>query len=129
MARTKEVVEQEGLKFCPRCGVVKDKSEFSKQASRPDGLSPFCEPCRLEYEAEYRKKRKAKKEELFLQVLEGYFSRCMVCGHKGNSDSLKLHGPSVRNSVPFYRELIAKRFPETHGFVCLNCEAEGKLPD
>lgn len=124
MARKKDVVEQEGLKFCPRCGVVKSKDAFSRQPSRPDGLAPFCEPCRLEYEAEYREKRKQEKQQMLGEIMEGYEYTCMICGHEGTEDSLKLYGPDVKNSLVFYRKLKAKGFPSSYGLRCLNCEAE-----
>lgn len=32
-------------KVCPKCGLEKPSSEFSRSSSRPDGLDSYCKPC------------------------------------------------------------------------------------
>lgn len=38
------------VKRCPRCGFVKDRSEFFKEVARGDGLSGICKKCKVEYQ-------------------------------------------------------------------------------
>lgn len=33
------------MKFCPRCGVIKDTAEFHHNATRVDGLASHCKAC------------------------------------------------------------------------------------
>jgi len=46
---------QEGVKSCPRCSQVKPTAHFGKCATRHDGLTPWCKPCRRGYEQTARK--------------------------------------------------------------------------
>ena len=35
-------------KKCPRCGIKKERSEYWNDASRPDGITAYCKPCKAE---------------------------------------------------------------------------------
>jgi len=35
-------------KRCPKCGVKKERSEYWNDASRPDGITAYCKPCKTE---------------------------------------------------------------------------------
>jgi DNA-directed RNA polymerase subunit RPC12/RpoP len=35
-------------KKCPKCGVRKERSEYWNDASRPDGITAYCKPCKNE---------------------------------------------------------------------------------
>lgn len=35
-------------KRCPKCGVRKERSEYWNDASRPDGITAYCKPCKNE---------------------------------------------------------------------------------
>lgn len=35
-------------KKCPRCGIKKERSEYWNDASRPDGITAYCKPCKNE---------------------------------------------------------------------------------
>lgn len=43
-------------KYCAKCGETKDKSEFSKQPNRADGLRAYCRPCKAKESREYRER-------------------------------------------------------------------------
>ena len=43
-------------KKCSKCGEVKDFSEFTKQASKKDGLHPWCKTCTRAAASDYRDK-------------------------------------------------------------------------
>ena len=43
-------------KRCGGCGKVKPKTEFGVDASRLDGLRPYCRPCKAEESRKYRKR-------------------------------------------------------------------------
>lgn len=45
-------------KRCVRCGEIKDKSEFYRKSSEPDGLGVYCKDCKREYMVEWRKNHK-----------------------------------------------------------------------
>lgn len=49
------------LRLCTKCGLFKDRSEFSKRAASPDGLNNYCKACMSKYYyKESRSSRKAK---------------------------------------------------------------------
>ena len=52
----KNAAIQAGMKRCTRCGKLKDKSEFGKQAKFKDGLRYWCKQCFRDYSNEYRGK-------------------------------------------------------------------------
>ena len=55
--------KQARMKRCSKCGKLKDKSEFSKQSSRKDGLRYWCKKCECDYLHEYyRRNRKSVKK-------------------------------------------------------------------
>jgi len=120
VARKTVIPEGEGLKYCPRCGVVKGVEDFSEQASRPDGRSQYCRECRLEYETEYRKQRAEDRIRLREEALTAYDHTCISCGAKGTHRTLKF----AENSVVFYRRLKQKNYPPEEGPLCLNCKEE-----
>ena len=33
-------------KKCPKCGIKKERSEYWNDASRPDGITAYCKPCK-----------------------------------------------------------------------------------
>ena len=35
-------------KRCPKCGERKERSEYWNDASRPDGITAYCKPCKNE---------------------------------------------------------------------------------
>ena len=37
------------LKWCPGCEEYKEKTEFCKNASRKDGLHPYCKECKKQH--------------------------------------------------------------------------------
>lgn len=45
-------------KKCPKCGEVKDRSGFSKDKNRHDGLQGYCKECRAVYQQEYRQENR-----------------------------------------------------------------------
>ena len=47
--------ESVSTKRCPKCGVTKDHSEFHKNKSRGDGLTPYCKSCDNEQSREWQK--------------------------------------------------------------------------
>jgi hypothetical protein len=40
------------VKYCPRCGTVKPRSDFGRHSGRRDGLQPYCNACRAEIDHE-----------------------------------------------------------------------------
>ena len=42
------------MKRCSTCGVEKDATEFSRNATRKDGLQSYCKACAAEYQKRYR---------------------------------------------------------------------------
>jgi hypothetical protein len=52
----KNAAKQARMKRCTRCGKLKDKSEFGKQAKLKDGLRYWCKQCVRDYNHEYRRK-------------------------------------------------------------------------
>jgi hypothetical protein len=50
------------MKLCSRCNIEQALAEFCRQASRPDGLSPWCRACRNQYNRE-RLQRPGKRAE------------------------------------------------------------------
>ena len=46
------------MKICSKCGIEKEKSEFSKDKGKKDGLSTICKQCCNVYNAQYRKAHK-----------------------------------------------------------------------
>ena len=59
----KKAEKQAGMKRCRRCKKLKDKSEFSKQSSRTDGLRCWCKKCECDCKHEYyRRNRKSVKK-------------------------------------------------------------------
>jgi hypothetical protein len=49
-----------GKKKCARCRKQKPTSAFGEGAKWPDGLYPYCRPCRVAYNREWREKNPAK---------------------------------------------------------------------
>lgn len=47
-------------KRCPKCGVVKGRSEWNKSKSRADGLAPWCKGCHSAYSREWRSRPEVK---------------------------------------------------------------------
>jgi len=43
------------MKDCPTCQLPRDPSEFSRNASRPDGLHGECKTCKRARDAEYQR--------------------------------------------------------------------------
>jgi hypothetical protein len=53
--RQAELGTTEDAKFCPRCQTVKPRSDFHRNAARPDGIKPHCKPCSIAMEIARRK--------------------------------------------------------------------------
>jgi len=51
-AGTSRQVGRSEMKRCPRCGKVKDTSEFYKNSNKKSGLSDYCKDCTREYRCE-----------------------------------------------------------------------------
>src|SRR6056297_2620938 len=49
----KEIDVRADRKYCPKCGVYKNKDEFNKDSTRKDGLQVWCKKCL----SEHRKKK------------------------------------------------------------------------
>lgn len=41
-------------KKCKNCGVIKERSEYYKDARRKDGITAYCKPCKLEINQSWR---------------------------------------------------------------------------
>lgn len=48
------------VKFCARCNITKEKSEFGIRKSRPDGLYNYCKICKSKDDTKYRNKPEIK---------------------------------------------------------------------
>lgn len=44
-------------KKCQRCDTVKPVDGFGRRKASSDGLHPWCRPCKLEYERNYRRSK------------------------------------------------------------------------
>ena len=49
------LLEEEGLKRCPKCGEIKDLSEFTHVPGKP--RASYCRSCNNEMNKEYRRKK------------------------------------------------------------------------
>lgn len=49
----------DGMKWCGQGGHFVPRSEFSANATKPDGLQVMCRPCRSDYNRERRERRRA----------------------------------------------------------------------
>lgn len=47
------------LKYCARCNIVQDTSDFRKNAARSDGLNAYCKKCHLETTASTQPSRQS----------------------------------------------------------------------
>lgn len=78
------------MKACSKCKVEKPKSDFNKNKSKKDGLSPQCKPCIKETMSVYYQANKEAfverarrlEHELSLFVRELKDNPCMDCGNK-----------------------------------------------
>lgn len=50
-----------GLKQCPRCGVVKPVSEYNSNKKYSDNLNPWCKSCKKQWSAEHYVANKEKR--------------------------------------------------------------------
>src|SRR4051812_9183157 len=77
-------------KRCSRCGQVKDRSLFPRQASSRDGLYPWCKVCQREVaNASRLKKAYGLTPEQYAQLLAKQAGQCAICG-KSPEQALEL---------------------------------------
>lgn len=84
------------MKKCPKCGMLKDTSEFNKNSSSPDGLQGYCKVCQSESarvsnkkHIEHRRLNNSRwrrsslyglSEEAFNEMVERSNNLCSICG-------------------------------------------------
>ena len=56
-------IENEGLKYCPKCKTNKSKDKFHKDRGRSDGIAGICKKCKSAHYKEVRKKTYLKNKE------------------------------------------------------------------
>lgn len=56
MMKPEPLPSSEVSKQCYRCKAIKETSEFHKYARNPDGLQPYCRPCKRSIDIEHYKK-------------------------------------------------------------------------
>ena len=128
------------MKCCPRCGVTKPLSEFSKNPGRKDGVHSFCKACRREYDHERyeriagrdvprRPQRSERGRSAWLRSLkEG--KPCMDCGRVFPHQVMQWdHRPGSEKrgeiSIDFWGRTRAEVLAEIAkcDLVCANCHA------
>ena len=89
-------------KQCPACGKTKQKSDFSKNAARYDGLQAQCKQCKKASDAKHYSENKEKQlqrnkdnRKACLQEVAEYKAKsgCKVCGER-ESCCLDFHHPN-----------------------------------
>lgn len=128
------------VKFCSGCNTSKEKSLFSKDSTRHDGVYPLCKACRAPKSSEYRKRIASQTKVLPAQKtcacckttkantafkkckdnLDGLYSYCTDC------DKQKRQRMRYRLSYGFSKE-EADAFAKNNVGVCEICSARGKL--
>lgn len=82
-------------KTCPKCGENKERSEYWKDSSRPDGITAYCKPCKTSVTSEWinknedrvkavaqkanRRRRYNLTEEEYKNILNIQNYRCAIC--------------------------------------------------
>ena len=67
--------------LCLKCGEVKPESGFTKEARRPNGLAPYCRPCKQGYDRERKLlNRFGLTAEDYERVLTEQGHVCAICG-------------------------------------------------
>lgn len=92
-------------KVCSKCGKEKDKSEFYKDKTKPDGLSYWCKKCTLKYGKKHYEnnrdtyiKNKNSRQERSLRFiwLVKVFGSCQKCG-ESHPACLTFHHKNPKN--------------------------------
>ncbi len=113
-------------KMCPRCKIVKPRSEFGYRARRPYTQSR-CRPCERDYQREYsqgpgaavRRESSRKcsfyvehgiREEDYLELLQKQNGDCAICGGK----------QTCKNSLRLFIDHCSKT-KEIRGILCARC--------
>ena len=124
------------MKRCSKCHIWKDESEFTKNKSKKDGLSPLCKLCKREdnrknypkykdyiVKSNYKRRKKLKEEfQKFKLTL-----KCELCP-ENHPAALDFHhmDPSEKegNIAQFFLNVSKKRFLEEIAkcrVLCSNC--------
>lgn len=112
------------MKKCSRCKVLKEKSNFNKNRSKPDGLQDSCKECQLAYQREHpetaRKKDKKVRQRNKSLCLEYFGKVCYCCGesnpafltigHKNHDGALHKRTLGGVSGTGFYRILVRDNF-------------------
>lgn len=96
------------MKECYKCGETKEKTEFSVNEKKKDGLNSECKECQKKYFKEYYKNNK---EKCIKAVMQNNFSKkaffdnlkiktgCKHCGYKDHPAALQFHHTDPKSKV------------------------------
>lgn len=111
------VAVPDGMKYCPRCGVVNPHEQFHRSRTQYDGLFAHCKSCRAEdgRRRYFRKTHGLEPEEVEV-MLEQQGGHCPICLRTITIESAHLDHDHATDEV--------------RGLLCFNCNSSlGKLGD
>lgn len=108
MSATSQLIEYSATKTCSKCGLDKNRSQFSKRAGYGDGFNAWCKSCHAGYMAEYSKEhphakqtpeqvRKANYRKIHGISVERYDEMLVAQGGKCAICQSTIPGNNVRN--------------------------------
>ena len=113
-------------KRCPRCGVVKPRSEYYRNAGRHDGVSTYCVPCYAALNNDLARRNRAD----LIAALGGACERC------GFDDPRALQVDHVKgrdgprgnvNTRKWYAHVLAH--PDEFQLLCANCNVIKRIEE
>lgn len=119
------------MPMCYKCRETKNADEFyrGKNMEHREGCHSYCKECQKKTVIAGKKK---KRQEYRAKVIEGYGSKCCVCGVDDIRvlalDHVNDNGAQERREWRgkmdfFYEKIIKSGFPPEYQLLCANCNA------
>lgn len=125
------------MKFCPKCLITKNISDFSKDKSRTDGLDSYCKQCRCELRDKNKESAKIYRRIYYPTYYAKYkkalmeYQRKYIKANRSKVNKWKVNYTRKRRyaltTSDHFTLLEWEQLVHKYHYICLKCEASIKL--